>query len=176
MGLPTEQPDRRSPHVHARTPCSATLAATRPQASRDAPVAKKERPKFRPAPDDFSEFTNRSAVIRSSRPDADASGRAATADLWSPVLYDPSSDSVRIMPPSRPTPLGSQFREFKDRINEKTHKLAGLLSPDRSESLPLPLRVHETPAHNPAASASKTQLSAQCSSSRLGRADWKAFE
>lgn len=177
MGLATEHTaDHRSPHVRARTPCSATLAAKRPETLENASSrTKKERPKFRPAPDDFSEFTNRSAVIVSSRPDAHNSAGAKTAELWSPVLYDPGSDSVRIIPPNRSSPLASQFREFKDKINVKTHRLAGLLSPEKSETQPLPLRLHDA-GHKTSASVSKIQLSTQPSSNRLGRANWKEFE
>lgn len=176
MGIPTElAADHRSPHVRARTPCSATLDAKRPEASdKTSVVTTKERPKFRPAPDDFSEFTNRSAVILSSRPNAPSPG-AKTAELWSPVLYDPNSDSVRIIPPNRPSPLTSQLREFKDKINVKTHRLAGLLSPERSETLPLPLRAREA-SHKTSASTTDLEISTQTSSHRLGRANWKEFE
>ncbi|KAJ4393764.1 hypothetical protein N0V93_002979 [Gnomoniopsis smithogilvyi] len=182
MGILSERTaDHRSPHVlphvRTRTPCSATLDAKRPETPENtSPVpTKKERPKFRPAPDDFSEFTNRSAVILPSRPDAPPSSVSNTADLWSPVLYDPNSDSVRIIPPSRPSPLASQFRDFKDKINVKTHRLAGLLSPERSETLPLPLRAHEAD-HKASASTSNIQISSQSSSHRLGRANWKEFD
>lgn len=177
MGLATEHTaDHRSPHVRARTPCNATLDAKRPETLENASLTiKKERPKFRPATDDFSEFTNRSAVIVSSRPDAHKSTGVKAADLWSPVLYDPGSDSVRIIPPNRSSPLASQFREFKDKINVKTHRLAGLLSPEKSETQPLPLRLHES-GHQTSASVSKIQLSTQPSSNRLGRANWKDFE
>lgn len=176
MGFPTEQRDHRSPHVYAETPCSATLEARRPEAWKEAPATKRERPKRRPATEDFSEFTNRSAIIQSSHPDANGLAAApATDELWSPVLYDPNSDSVRIIPPSHRTPLGSQFRDFKEKLNEKTHRLAGLLSPDRSESLSLPLRIHGI-GHKTTVSTSQISHPVQSSSSRLGRADWKEFE
>lgn len=179
MGIPPGQTaDHRSPHVYARTPCSATLGAKRPEVADNTFLATKkepERPKFRPAPDDFSEFTNRSAVILSSRPEAPNSA-AKTTDLWSPVLYDPNSDSVRIIPPSRPSPLASQFRDFKDKINVKTHRLAGLLSPERSETLPLPLRAREAGHKTSASTSNIEKISTQSSSNRLGRANWKEFE
>lgn len=183
MGPPTAQPDQRSPHVYARTPCSATLEASRPDASQDSPtppsLPKKDRPKLRPAIDDFSVFTNHSTVIRSSHPTLNSPGITAE-NSWSPVLYDPNSDSVRIIPPRSRTPLVSQFREFKDKINGvkhgvHAHRLVGLLSSERPESQALPLRAHEA-GHERDISGPEIPNFVQPSPARLGRTDWKDFE
>lgn len=185
MGPPTAHSDQRSLHVSARTPCSPTLQATRPDAllfqDISRPVTTKmDRPKFRPATEDFSQFTNRSsAIIRSSHP-AVNTPRSPGADTWSPVLYDPSSDSVRIIPPSRRTPLVSQFREFKDKINGvkngvHAQRLAGLLSSEKPGHQPLPLRAHEA-GQDKTSSAPEVHHSVQPSSARPGRADWQEFE
>lgn len=179
---PTAQPHQRSLHVHARTPCSAAPEAVRPDTlPHDGPRSgpKIERPRFRPATDDFSDFTNRSpAIIRSSHPAVNSPATPA-AETWSPVLYDPTSDSVRIIPPSRRTPLVSQFRDFKDKINGvkhgvHAHRIAGLLSSERPDSQPLPLRAHDA-GHERDLSGPDIHHFVQPSSARLGRADWKEF-
>lgn len=130
----------------------------------------------------FSQFTNRSStIIRSSHP-AVNSPNSLRADTWSPVLYDPSSDSVRIIPPihSRRTPLVSQFREFKDKINGvkngvHAQRLAGLLSSEKPENQSLPLRAHEA-GQEGNSSGSEVRHSVQPSSARPARADWQEFE
>lgn len=84
----------------------------------------------------------------SSHPNSVDGSPTNTTSLRSPVfdtaVYDPTSDSIHIMPHSRQNSLDVQFQDFKDRINNvKSHKVK-LLSLARPQSLNLPLRSRES--------------------------------
>lgn len=106
----------------ARTPCTGTLGAKRPESFSSGPI-RNDRHKPHALFQDPSASLSRSTLTTSPSPRLTRrpSSLSSHSRVFNTALYDPSSDSIHIMPNThqhtRQTSLESQFREFKDRVN-----------------------------------------------------------
>lgn len=123
-------------------------------------------------------MTRSNSTISSSHPSS--VGGSPTSISQSPVfdtaVYDPTSDTVHIMPHSRQTSLDAQFQDFKDRINNVKSHQAKLLSSTRPQSLNLPLRTRESTRELRSAHDREVDVPARASSVKSRRSGPKSFE
>lgn len=193
--------DLRSRHAQARGSGTGTDdQATRPQfpsgGSSPAPSSsfvahlhQQHKTRALPIPgllheDDYPESMTRSSSTLSSSQGSHANSVDASptnnTTLRSPgfdtAVYDPTSDSIHIMPHSRQSSLDVQFRDFKDRLSHvKSHQVQ-LLSLARPQSLNLPLRSRESCRELRSARNQEVDVPARACSVRSRNSCTKSFE
>lgn len=173
--------DHRSLHARPRTPCSETLRARRAglEASSGGGSFRDGRQKSHLRLEDYSGSLARSGSL--TTPSSHTLSRSTTS-LTSPcaifdtALYDPSSDSIHIMPHFRQSTLESQFRDFKNKVNSANPQEAVFLDSKRPHSLNIPLTNRDTSQGANNETAYQARVPARASSLRLGHIDGKTFE
>lgn len=200
MGLPAEHAHHISSPPNprpTRTPCSETLfGARRAESSCTGPVWNNAQNSpalahSRLMEEDYSiSGSLPSSASSSSHPHTHPHTHThtlsrSTTSLRSPcaifdtALYDPSSDSIHIMPHARgqSTSLESQFRDFKNKVNSALipHETVYWDS-KRPHSLNIPLTNRDSSQDTNSYAGHKERLPTRASSLRSGHISGKSFE
>lgn len=176
MGLPAEHPDRRFPDAQA--PCSGTGEATRPFSFFDRSLLDKEQQQSCPARDDRSRIVTQppATSLTLSYPASPIKRPISRSPVFDTALYDPSSDSIHIMPHTNQTSLDSQLRDFKDKINNVKPYRSIYSYSERPQSISLPLRDHDTTQDTTNDQTRGKSLPARTSLCKFGHISGKSFE
>lgn len=126
-------------NADARTPCSGTLGAKRPESFSSGPIRNDQHRPHGLFQDHSASLTRSLTTSSSHRLTRRPSSLSSHSPVFNTALYDPSSDSIHIMPNThqhtRQTSLESQFREFKDRVNNTKPQHSDFPEPKRPHSL-----------------------------------------
>lgn len=184
MGPEEAHPDLRFPD--ARDACSATPVATRPESifrSGGSLRNKEGNGQLQNHHHGVPEPLTRSLSSHRNSPTNTTKTRVnSLTPVFDTALYDPTSDSIHIMPHSRDSSLDTQFRNFKKRVSiiksqEPTPQ--HLQHPaERPHSLNLPLRNLDESIQRNAIDdfSSEHNLPSRNASFRQGHSRGKSFE
>lgn len=129
---------------------------------------------------EYPESMTRSvSTLSSPHPNSSVDGSPTSCSRspeFDTAVYDPTSDSIHIMPHSRQNSLDAQFQDFKNRINNvKTHQVK-MLSLARPQSLNLPLRTRESSRELRSAHNQEVDIPTRACSVKSRRSVAKSFE